>query len=292
MNLQEAATAIRQVESGGDYTYYQDFFINGNADTKVGAYGFLLSRWGLLTEALGLGGAPWQDFHVQDVVAHAKIQSDAQQLGGFDMTPVSFRFGVKPVRAAIDAGYVTAADFEKDERFAPLAEYMKNLEKNVSTAGIAPEGQINDPYAKGVNKAPSEAQGKAASILRRRIEEMAGREPQQGGGQYGREASPEPVEEPERFMYPTVEEGGPRIPYWNQNPDMMNRFKELRRSMQPGARIETDATSYAQRRGLGRVMPPDEAKARKQPISDRGNVERIPQQGGPRESTDNRPTPV
>ena len=82
-----------------------------------------------------------------------------------------------------------------------------------------------------------------------------------------------------KFMYPSVEEGGPRIPYWNQNPDTVNSFRE--------------DSIFRPRRG-GRVVPPDEAPPG-QPVSDRGMVEprsRFPRRGSPRQVTDNRPTPM
>jgi hypothetical protein len=141
--INQALSAVRMMESNGNYNAQQSVRVDGQVDRKVGAYGILESRWQTLTQSLGYGGARWQDNRMQDIVAREKLERDYEVLGNWELAVMSFRYGMPFAQAMSDRGYTEPKDVEL-AGYKDVAKYMRNVRRYQKEEHPV-EGKLNQP---------------------------------------------------------------------------------------------------------------------------------------------------
>lgn len=167
-NINDAAAAIRSVESSGDYQRQQRVRVNGQVDTKVGAYGLLESRFRSLATDLGYANANWQDRKMQDIIAKEKLTRDYKALGSWELAVVAFRFGQPVAQQFREMGYSEPKDIEL-AGYPDISTYVRTIRDNGSAreqpvSGRLPEGP--GPLAK---KGPTPTRRRAEDIVRNQL---------------------------------------------------------------------------------------------------------------------------
>ena len=127
-SINQALSAVRMMESNGNYRAQQSVRVDGQVDRKVGAYGILESRWAGLTQSLGYDGARWQDRNMQDIIAREKLERDYKELGNWELSVLSFRYGMPLAKAMRDRGYTEPKDVEL-AGYKDAARYMRNVRR-------------------------------------------------------------------------------------------------------------------------------------------------------------------
>jgi len=127
-SINQALSAVRMMESNGNYRAQQSVRVDGQVDRKVGAYGILESRWAGLAQSLGYDGARWQDRNMQDIIAREKLERDYKELGNWELSVLSFRYGMPLAKAMRDRGYTEPKDVEL-AGYKDAARYMRNVRR-------------------------------------------------------------------------------------------------------------------------------------------------------------------
>ena len=143
----QVAAAIRMVESKDDYGHQQKANIGGEYEWKVGAYGFVGSRWQQLTEAAGLAGANWQDNGAQDYIAREVINRHYKELGDWGMTGLAFRYGLPAAKALLDAGYTNPQAIEQ-AGYPEMAGYLRSLQDGQPRPDMPVSGTVSTNAAR------------------------------------------------------------------------------------------------------------------------------------------------
>ena len=165
-NIEQARQAIRMMESNGSYNKQQDILIDGTRQRKVGAYGILESRWGVLASSLGYTNARWQDPKMQDLIATEKLTRAYEELGTWDLAVMSFRFGSPVARQMSEQGYTQPLDAEIDGN-KEISDYMRAVNRMVKT-DVKVSGRMEKPQVEGQEK-PSPALSKSQNIVKRTL---------------------------------------------------------------------------------------------------------------------------
>lgn len=127
-SINQALSAVRMMESNGNYHAQRRVHVDGQVDRKVGAYGILESRWAGLTQSLGYDGARWQDRNMQDIIAREKLERDYKELGNWELAVLSFRYGMPLAKAMSNRGYTEPKDVEL-AGYKDAARYMRNVRR-------------------------------------------------------------------------------------------------------------------------------------------------------------------
>ncbi len=190
-NIDQALSAVRMMESSGDYRSQQSVRIDGSVERKVGAYGFVESNWGALTEALGYPGARWTDRKMQDLVAREKLERDYKELGDWKLAVMAFRYGTPVARFAQEKGYTEPKDIEL-AGFPKVADYMRNVDKNTKK-DYSVEGKLPQSPAGGGPAKPNPTLGRAQNIVRSTLVSMRDAERKRAASEPAIESTEEPV---------------------------------------------------------------------------------------------------
>lgn len=128
---EDAAKAVRMVETGDNYKFQAPSNINGQRELRVGAYGIRRSRWAQLAAAAGIPDADWRDPYAQDLVAKSKLIRDHQEFQDWTLAALAFRFGTKMVRRMVETAKTSAEDLDM-VGLKEQAEYMRRIVNTVN----------------------------------------------------------------------------------------------------------------------------------------------------------------
>jgi len=167
MDSKDAAlSAIRVVESNGQYGYQRAVKVGGSHDRKVGAYGVLESKWPAIAERLGYGGADWRDPQVQDTIIGELLESHYRELGSWELAAVALRFGGKAARGLQKQGYIEPQSVNQ-AGFSGIADHMRALRGNTPQVESPVIGQMPQEDPKNLGTNPSRV--KAESVVRNQV---------------------------------------------------------------------------------------------------------------------------
>ncbi len=180
--LEEAAQAIRIVESDDDYRYQQAVSIGGTSTRRLGAYGIVSDRWEALAQAAGIPGADWNDRAAQDYIARKKLQNSYERYGDWDVAAISFRFGDKAAAALSERGMTDPASIEA-AGYKDIANYLRNIKKSTPMTDQSVSGSIGQPGTTQQKTNPTRR--RADEIVRNQLVAMrnAGRKVDSGDDQ-------------------------------------------------------------------------------------------------------------
>jgi hypothetical protein len=167
--LVDTAQAIGLVESGGNYRYQTAARIDGRAERKVGAYGIVESKIGLLAEAMGIPGADWRDPAVQDKMVKEHLRRSFQELDSWDLSAIAFRYGM-PIARYFKANGITEPGDMEAAGYKQQGEYLRSVRRKRPNKNMPVEGKLTSPDI-AVPKDQT-VDGRGATPNRRRAENI------------------------------------------------------------------------------------------------------------------------
>ena len=179
-NVDQAMSAVRRLESNGNYRAQQRVNINGLLDYKVGAYGIVQSKWAGLAASLGYMNAGWQDRKMQDIIAKEKLEHDYKELGSWELAVVSFRYGMPIARHLIETENVEPEAIEM-AGYEGIANYVRSA-RNFTKQDHPIEGKLRT--------GPVENEPKSSPKLRRSESIVKNQLVSMRNAQRGRSAAP------------------------------------------------------------------------------------------------------
>lgn len=197
---------IRMAESGDDYSASSTVRgSDGGTDSKVGAYGIMLSKWDALAAAAGIPGADWRDRAAQDAVARARVENDVRKVrkaqsdgeakadvDPFVLAAVSFKFGADVSTWVSKRG----GDISSIPELKSVGRYMENMSKQKPLRDETPMARMSPTMQRAVPKADptlTKAQDRIRDALKSMVgynEPIAGEE---GATQDGSNENIQPV---------------------------------------------------------------------------------------------------
>lgn len=126
--------ALREVESGGDYTSIRQV----GSERLLGAYGFPASHWPRMAADAGFPNAPWQDRFVQDRVAEAHVRALRSVTSSWEAVGAAWFGGLDLARQVSRGGVVDAAGIT-DPMGNQLGSYLGRLTDFMGEVSDAPD---------------------------------------------------------------------------------------------------------------------------------------------------------
>lgn len=143
-NIEDTAKAIGMVESGGNYHYQTGARVDGTIQRKVGAYGIIESKIGLLAEAIGIPGADWRDPAVQDKIINEHLTRSYRELDSWDLAAVAFRYGMPLARHFKQHQLLEPGDME-NAGYKQAGLYVRQVRRGKPNRDMPVEGKLTSP---------------------------------------------------------------------------------------------------------------------------------------------------